>query len=1214
MHSPVIICILALITLLLGAWAVCLLHEHGMLSFRRLTARTRRLPGGQMLLAVMAVAAVVYGGSKGGGSDPSTDESEEPPPQVTPAGEHDADNSPNVIIIQSLPYVIKGTVLKQPIQFRMFMPAVEAPVSIHTHTGTGTVYTATLTWPDGFEGLSNDAQTVPLVPEIVYTVVVSGSSVSPDSQYVIRIGEFDPEYLVTFDGNGGSVSPSWKTYQPGKPYGSFPVATREGYDFSGWATAATNGLVLAANTAACVGYTNLFAQWTYVEPTNVPPAVVTNYVEFLPNGGQGEMAPQMFIEGEAQALSSNMFTLATYDFAGWAASATGEVVYADGAVVSNLSDTAGTVKLYAQWTRMTNVYDVAFLPNGGQGSMARQAFFLNEPQPLATNLFVRGGYDFVGWATSTNGAAVYADCQVVTNVATNAGDVVSLYATWKITPLPILSNTVSGVTWYYTATNGQATIMYHTNNVFGAAVRPLSVASLIVPDALPDGTGTNACTVTAIGENAFAGLSSLTSVVVPATVATLPAGVFAGCGSIVSATLPVSEPLFSVMPDSYTKVRNVTVPGMEEFLDDEVTVCEYAFSNCTSLVSVDLPLGVAELPEGVFCGCTALTSFEMPYTVTAIGEGAFRGCTGLTALTVTENVSEIGANAFTDCSSLKIVRYLGDEPEAAEGGSGNIYYHSNTNLVSGYLAWLRDWASAPEAEEVETGTTDSTEDSTDSASTTVTVYPSVSWPSGGAGRPLLTWNTKLYSFVKVTLNYNDGGNTAAQELVYVKGRVVGELPEPESGGFLGWFTKRYGGEEVDPYTVVNAATTFYAHWDGDTSGAGTRGTVDALSPFYSDDSGFAFSAATFDGLLVCDGAVAGTVQVKVKKGKANSSGETNAAFTATMKVLGAKKVSLSGTVGADGTAEAENEKKGLSLELEFSQFGMTGAYSMEDASYEIIAARDRYSAGSDSAKAVVRAALANAQASWNVVLPTDSSEGDGAAFAAGYSTLTATIGAKGKAKVKGVMADGTKVSASATLVVGENCCCLPVVVPLYSGKTGGFAFALWFTWADDASESVVEVAGLSGWDASRRSGGGFAAAFGTPVVGEAGATAVSPEATFQMEDFFDLDGADSGFSPDGTAIDASSGLWRLPKADGVKFSKDDGWYVQDGKDYGNPAGLKLKYTAKTGRFTGSFKVFAVTDAGKSKKYSAKVTGVVVGGVGYGAATVKKVGSMPVKVE
>ena len=133
-----------------------------------------------------------------------------------------------------------------------------------------------------------------------------------------------------------------------------------------------------------------------------------------------------------------------------------------------------------------------------------------------------------------------------------------------------------------------------------------------------------------------------------------------------------SEPLFSVMPDSYTKVRNVTVPGMEEFLDDEVTVCEYAFSNCTSLVSVDLPLGVAELPEGVFCGCTALTSFEMPYTVTAIGEGAFRGCTGLTALTVTENVSEIGANAFTDCSSLKIVRYLGDEPEAAEGGSGNI--------------------------------------------------------------------------------------------------------------------------------------------------------------------------------------------------------------------------------------------------------------------------------------------------------------------------------------------------------------------------------------------------------------------------------------------------------------------------------------------------------------------------------------------------------------
>ena len=116
-----------------------------------------------------------------------------------------------------------------------------------------------------------------------------------------------------------------------------------------------------------------------------------------------------------------------------------------------------------------------------------------------------------------------------------------------------------------------------------------------------------------------------------------------------------------------------------------------------------------------------------------------------------------------------------------------------------------------------------------------------------------------------------------------------------------------------------------------------------------------------------------------------------------------------------------------------------------------------------------------------------------------------------------------------------------------------------------------------------------------------------------MEEFFDFDGAVSDFSPDGTAIDARGGAWKLPKADTVKFTKDGGWHTPDGKDYGNPAGLKLRYKALTGLFKGSFRVFVETDSGKSKRRSATVTGVVVQGVGYGTATVKKAGSLPVMV-
>ena len=56
--------------------------------------------------------------------------------------------------------------------------------------------------------------------------------------------------------------------------------------------------------------------------------------------------------------------------------------------------------------------------------------------------------------------------------------------------------------------------------------------------------------------------------------------------------------------------------------------------------------------------------------------------------------------------------------------------------------------------------------------------------------------------------------------------------------------------------------------------------------------------------------------------------------------------------------------------------------------------------------------------------------------------------------------------------------------------------------------------------------------------------------------------------------------------------------------------MKLTYTPKKGTFKGAFKVYAL-DGGlgtsrptKLKKYTVKVSGVVVGGVGYGTATCK----------
>ena len=84
----------------------------------------------------------------------------------------------------------------------------------------------------------------------------------------------------------------------------------------------------------------------------------------------------------------------------------------------------------------------------------------------------------------------------------------------------------------------------------------------------------------------------------------------------------------------------------------------------------------------------------------------------------------------------------------------------------------------------------------------------------------------------------------------------------------------------------------------------------------------------------------------------------------------------------------------------------------------------------------------------------------------------------------------------------------------------------------------------------------------------------------------------------------------LPKAGKVQLAKDGS--VDATKLLENPSALKLTYTAKTGSFKGSFKAYSEV-RGKPKGVTVNVVGVLVDGVGYGAATIKKVGSVPVTI-
>ena len=134
-----------------------------------------------------------------------------------------------------------------------------------------------------------------------------------------------------------------------------------------------------------------------------------------------------------------------------------------------------------------------------------------------------------------------------------------------------------------------------------------------------------------IGNQAFDGCSSLTSLTLPSSVTSIGSSAFSGCSGLTSLTLPSS-----------------------------VTSIEWsAFSGCSGLTSLTLPSSVTSIGESAFSGCSGLTSLTLPSSVSSIGESAFSGCSGLSSIYVNwESPLSIDASTFEDANTGKCILYV----------------------------------------------------------------------------------------------------------------------------------------------------------------------------------------------------------------------------------------------------------------------------------------------------------------------------------------------------------------------------------------------------------------------------------------------------------------------------------------------------------------------------------------------------------------------------
>ena len=83
-----------------------------------------------------------------------------------------------------------------------------------------------------------------------------------------------------------------------------------------------------------------------------------------------------------------------------------------------------------------------------------------------------------------------------------------------------------------------------------------------------------------------------------------------------------------------------------EFPNSVTSIGDQAFRSCSSLTSVEIPNSVTSIGEWAFCGCSSLTSVEIPHSVTSIGACVFFGCSSLTSVEIPNSVTSIGDDAF----------------------------------------------------------------------------------------------------------------------------------------------------------------------------------------------------------------------------------------------------------------------------------------------------------------------------------------------------------------------------------------------------------------------------------------------------------------------------------------------------------------------------------------------------------------------------------------
>ncbi|MBP3694938.1 MAG: leucine-rich repeat protein [Thermoguttaceae bacterium] len=185
---------------------------------------------------------------------------------------------------------------------------------------------------------------------------------------------------------------------------------------------------------------------------------------------------------------------------------------------------------------------------------------------------------------------------------------------------------------------------------------------------IPDG-------VTKIGDSAFLGCESLTSVTFPESLTEIGASAFQGCGSLTSVTLP--ENVLTVGDGAFafcwklTEIRVSPKNGNFKSIDGILFTADgktlVQFPNGRPQTEYTIPENVSRIGPHAFAGCGSLKSVTLPHSVTEIGPHTFNGCACLEFVKFTASVMKIGPFTFANCVRLQHIQLPNGVKSVEEG-------------------------------------------------------------------------------------------------------------------------------------------------------------------------------------------------------------------------------------------------------------------------------------------------------------------------------------------------------------------------------------------------------------------------------------------------------------------------------------------------------------------------------------------------------------------